>query len=868
MKFKFIFLFALFLGVLRSQGQSYPIVGLSLDKHSDDVTGGYYHAKDSLLATVSYDKSLRIWKLPDYRCLSVVRMPEDNGESGRLNFCVFHPDSSNLVLVAGKLSTQRHDYSADTERSYSFYVVDWKIGRIIDKIGAFNSEVHTMEFSPDKRFLAVAAEREEMALYLAGNMSFLKNKYFNDEAILNFYFINDSLLCVVTDTFIREFKISETPGAYTVVNMELLKKVRSKTSLCEYNEEKKKLFIHYHKYSQQTYYWKKGWTTQFSLENSIRFIEKNKYISLEQYNRSFCENITETISIDKSKLIYRNNKPLKVKVSPQGDSLYIHFSGEPLRCMIFPFRLKEVTWKLPSYLSPENKIKEGRYHIGNYGEWLVSLGEGIKMSDEENLFWEKNILSRSSGVGAFYEHSLPSNITGGVKWMNGQYVLLTTADGVIRWYDIPTGNEALALFVNRQGEWIYWTPEGYYYSDKPSNAAMIEWRLQKYMNVIVKKPIDVRANYYNREFIHDRLLTVYGLNRKNISSTGQEYLKLQNVFTLKYPEIKIDKVLYENKDSSNLITILYSVRNYNRNTYGYSEIRLEADQQNRPIHTHIKTSTGGIIEVYLPETTHTIQLGLWGDNSLLTYDKYELNKQDHLCFNQVYSILFGVSEYDIWGIPSLKSPVNDVHDFSTYLHEGSFIQKEKMFPQISTFLNQEVSKESVFNSLETIKRRAGENDLTVFYFSGHAFATSDNRYFLAPYGLKNIAEIYRKGIEINQLLDILNGIPGYKLMFLDACYSGCAVKKSYKQTAVFTSSQQNQTSLDGNEITSSIFTKILLEGLRQKIPSKQDGISLKAIKDYLITHVQKETNGKQQVDIAIDPEFENYFIIKRNYHEE
>jgi WD40 repeat protein len=59
--------------------------------------------------------------------------------------------------------------------------------------------------------------------------------------------------------------------------------------------------------------------------------------------------------------------------------------------------------------------------------------------------------------------------------VQGDWVVATFNDGTIRWYDLRTGDESLALFVHsNQEDWVAWTPDNHY-ANSPNGKRLIRW---------------------------------------------------------------------------------------------------------------------------------------------------------------------------------------------------------------------------------------------------------------------------------------------------------------------------------------------------------------------------------------------------------
>lgn len=106
-------------------------------------------ADAGLLASVSDDKTLRLWNLGDGSAAATVRVPVGSGNEGKL-FAVAVQPQGKLVAVGGWTGAQ-------WENGYYFYLIDRTTGRLFGRVGGANfSSINHLAFSRDGRLLAVA----------------------------------------------------------------------------------------------------------------------------------------------------------------------------------------------------------------------------------------------------------------------------------------------------------------------------------------------------------------------------------------------------------------------------------------------------------------------------------------------------------------------------------------------------------------------------------------------------------------------------------------------------------------------------------------------------------------------------------------
>ena len=143
----------------------------------------------------------------------------------------------------------------------------------------------------------------------------------------------------------------------------------------------------------------------------------------------------------------------------------------------------------------------------------------------------------------------------------------------------------------------------------------------------------------------------------------------------------------------------------------------------------------------------------------------------------VHALLVGLS-YDGTDYNTLSGTIPDVVSMDkTLFRLCSDTQREYLpvlMEQDSSYNNPSVetfpTKAHVLEQVDYLKSNAADNDLTIFFYSGHGLPSTDTEKngALCLINSKNKLEC----LYLPDLLDKINAIPGKKLIILDSCYSG------------------------------------------------------------------------------------------------
>ncbi len=162
----------------------------------------------------------------------------------------------------------------------------------------------------------------------------------------------------------------------------------------------------------------------------------------------------------------------------------------------------------------------------------------------------------------------------------------------------------------------------------------------------------------------------------------------------------------------------------------------------------------------------------------------------------------------------------------------------------SILLNDKATKSRILKAIKKVFNSASENDIVVFFFSGHGYPGG----FCASDGNLGYDEV-RKAMS--------ESMSKNKMMFVDACRSGgMRVDDTSAQGAItsakkanvmlFLSSRNNENSIERRDMKNGFFTTYLQKGLRGNADSNRDRvITAKELFDFVHNGVSKVSGGKQ-----------------------
>jgi WD40 repeat protein len=114
--------------------------------HTAPIRAAATDAAGQMLATVSDDKTLRLWMLPTGELIRVLRPQIGAGAEGELKAVALSPDAQ-YVVTGGWTGFA-------WENANSLYVFETATGRLVRRVGGLPQVINRLAWSPDGRYVA------------------------------------------------------------------------------------------------------------------------------------------------------------------------------------------------------------------------------------------------------------------------------------------------------------------------------------------------------------------------------------------------------------------------------------------------------------------------------------------------------------------------------------------------------------------------------------------------------------------------------------------------------------------------------------------------------------------------------------------
>ncbi|MCG8568725.1 MAG: caspase family protein [Spirochaetes bacterium] len=327
--------------------------------------------------------------------------------------------------------------------------------------------------------------------------------------------------------------------------------------------------------------------------------------------------------------------------------------------------------------------------------------------------------------------------------------------------------QVVSMISNEQGEWLTYTHDGYW--DASRNGG----NLVAMVKDLDAFGVDQFAAQFNRPDIIFKRLGIedpemiqyyYYQYKKRLKRLGLT----EEVFSREFHVPKATILKTDQKDKDLIITFKLEDSKYQLRKYNIyiNDVPLYG--------AYGKTINGREVEltetVKLTTGKNKVELSCINEKGAeafraLTYAAYHKKHKGDL-----YYIGFGVSDYKNPTINDLNYAHQDALDL-----EKTFLQLKKYYNQIYTytFINQDASVTNI-KKAKMLLQNASEEDTFVLFIAGHGLHDNDaeNTYYYLTYeaDLKNLA---KTAANFDLIEDLLQGIqPRNKLFLMDTCESG------------------------------------------------------------------------------------------------
>jgi WD40 repeat protein len=448
-------------------------------------------------------------------------------------------------------------------------------------------------------------------------------------------------------------------------------------------------------------------------------------------------------------------------------------------------------------------------------------------------------------------------------------------DGTLRWYRVRDGAELLALFPHRDGRrWVAWTPSGYY-DASCGGEDLVGWNVNRGPDQASDffPASRFRATFYRPDVVA-RVLTTLDEARavKQADLEAGRQPAAGSVAGRLPPVLSI----FSPADGAPVSTPQVEVRFSLRSEAPVRDLRALVDGRPARDLGMVPTSPTGTLQVAIP--SRDCQVSLVASNDHGTSEPATV----HLRWQGagpapgppgLRLLAVGIARYR-WPGLRLEFAAKDARDFVQVMTA----QKGRLYSQVTAqvLTDEQASRAAITAALQELRRSTGERDVAMVFVSGHGTNMSGRYYFL-PVDFEP-PRARETSIDASQFVEVVQGVPGKVLLFLDTCHAGNVLSARDRRLAstaaelappdpwrndtnalanelasaengavVFTASTGSQVSFEDPLWGNGAFTKALVEGLQGRAAYSPGNpkITVNMLDLYLAERVRELTRDRQ-----------------------
>lgn len=498
-----------------------------------------------------------------------------------------------------------------------------------------------------------------------------------------------------------------------------------------------------------------------------------------------------------------------------------------------------------------------------------------------------------SEVGKYVGHT--GDVWAAVTSPDGRYLVSGSADQTVRLWNLKTRELIVTLFYGSDGEWVMWTPQGYF-TGSPGGGELVGWQ--------INQGAAKEARYVRGRQLRDKLLRPDIVERSitlasaeaALEEAGLANVSVQTLLTHTLPVLTLEAapeaaggrtyvLVSSEKNPLPILETRFTVSD------GKQEKAVEARTIALPPGTP-QPEKGATLRAYeVPlfkgkNTVRVVAVNAAGESeprdvSINHNGEGALDKRGTL-----WVLAVGADKYpggkkisdpasgEAFLYPDLKYAGADAKAFAaaTAAHMKGRHTKTDVTVLVNGGENGEPTRANILAALQRIRTESSDTDTVVILLAGHGENWTGGRYHFLPTDFKRSLtdELGENVIDWkDDVQPVIAGAKGHKVLFLDACYSANAYNKTLLADAdadrfvAFSAAAPGQKAWEFASEGHGAFTYMLIEalnGAQAALDPLEKGVTIYKLGDYVNLKVRERTFGKQT------PEFrsgQGNFVLTR-----
>jgi len=492
-------------------------------------------------------------------------------------------------------------------------------------------------------------------------------------------------------------------------------------------------------------------------------------------------------------------------------------------------------------------------------------------------------------LGAYAGHE--GNVFAVAPSPDGRYLVSASGDETVRLWNLKTRELLVSLFQGKDGEWVMWTPQGFYASSA-AGAELIGWQINHGPEHEAEYVTGAQLRRtLNRPDIVVKAIQLASAEEAVKQSPGANF-KLGDLLAKPVPRFRIvspatnatltggsaqlELALEETPDPVNLIRLYVN------------GVQVDARQPEEGQGPGFKPGPLPF-KVPLAKGSNLIRAvavnGTGETSAEVAVDGQSEGALDKRGTLRILAI--GVDKYPGLGMAcreldgitprscDLSAAVSDATAFANAMATqlGPLHQHTVSTVLVNGGESGEPKAGKILDALDDL-RGAEPNDTILLFVSGHGFH-EDQDYYFVPTDAEFARGRLRKSTAVPWALfqSVLEGTKGRRFLFLDTCRSGNRYSQRLTNEAheqnivVYAAARWDQDALERGDLGGGLFTYALVEGVKGAAKDKAGEVRAESLRDYVQARVRalaKPLGFEQEPQFVKGRDAQDYVLARVN----
>jgi len=484
--------------------------------------------------------------------------------------------------------------------------------------------------------------------------------------------------------------------------------------------------------------------------------------------------------------------------------------------------------------------------------------------------------------GSFVGHD------GGVRDLapsaDGRLLVSGSGDQTMRLWNLETRELIASYFRGSDGEWVMWTPQGYYASS-PNGDRIVGWQINKGPEHAAEyvTASQLRHQFYRPDIVERAI--VLGSASKAIEDAGSSRtagLQLQDLVKRLPPKLSIVQPVDGSETMRGRVGVTLSLAETADDPVKDFEVFVN---ETKITAAAKREGTSVSIEAPLGQGSNRIRVVARSKGDLLGEARLDITQNGEGALDKretLFIIAVGVDKYPQLKTcgPQQNAPCDlafagaDAKVFAQTIEKQMRGQHLKVVTRVlvnGAGGELEPTRDNIENAFDLLLE-AKDNDTVAVFIAGHGHNDPRTGYQFLPTNVRagdggNFAS--SSVVKWTTLEGAIQAAKGRRLLFVDTCRAGSAYNARLIKDAsdggivAFSATNTQQDALELPDLGHGVFTFTLVKGLNGAADLAQEReVRIFDLGAFLEREVRKATNGRQTPDFYKKPGAENFILVR------